>query len=184
MNRVSSSRRLKGVQDLNSRTVLTRIIFVISMACSFSALAADSDNSPLGIGLFPPLQLPNSGYGIVGLRLSLVGVHREAQGIDLALLGNLTNKKFRGLAISGLFNYNSGLSTVVGLQAAGIANLNSGTSTIYGVQLAGYNTAGTVYGLQLGLVNVANDLHGIQIGLFNINKTGIFKGSPIINIGF
>jgi len=160
------------------------VILALCTACSFSALAADSDNSPLGVSLFPPLQLPNSGYGIVGLRVSLVGSHREAQGIDLGLLGNVTNKNFKGLAISGLFNYNYGLSTVVGLQLAGLANLNIGTSKVYGVQLAGYNTAGTVYGLQLGLVNVANDLHGVQIGLFNINKTGIFKGSPLINVGF
>ncbi len=160
------------------------VILALSMLCSFSASAADSDNSPLGVALFPPLQLPNSGYGITGLRLSLVGSHRESQGIDLALLGNVTNKKFRGLAISGLFNYNSGLATVIGLQASALANINVGASTVYGVQLAGYNTAGTVYGLQLGLFNVANDLHGVQIGLFNINRTGLFKGSPIINIGF
>lgn len=175
---------MKGVENLKSRTILKRAILVISLLSSLSSLAADSDYSPLGVGLFPPLQLPNSSYGITGLRLSVVGVHREAQGIDLALLGNVTNRNFRGLAISGLFNYNSGLSTVVGLQAAGLANINLGASKVYGVQFAGYNTAGTVYGLQLGLVNVANDLHGIQIGLFNINKTGFFKGSPIINIGF
>ena len=65
------------------------------MSYSFSASAADSDHSPLGISLFPPLQLPNSGYGINGLRLSLVGSHRESQGIDVGLLGNITNKQFR-----------------------------------------------------------------------------------------
>lgn len=184
MNKVSSPQQLKGVETLNTRTILTAVIFVTSLLSSLSALAADSDYSPLGVGLFPPLQLPNSGYGITGLRLTLVGVHRESQGIDIGLLGNVTNKSFKGLSLSGLFNYNSGLSTVVGLQAAGLANINIGASKVYGVQFAGYNTAGTVYGLQLGLVNVANDLHGIQIGLFNINKTGFFKGSPLINIGF
>lgn len=165
-----------------SRSSFAGILLVFMF--SFSAFGAESDNSPLAIGLFPPLQLPNSGYGIKGLRLSLVGVHRASQGIDLAVLGNSTTNKFGGIAIAGLYNHNRALSSVVGLQLAGIANLNNGPSKVYGVQVAGFNKAGTVYGLQLGLINVATELHGIQIGLFNINKTGPFKGSPIINVAF
>lgn len=159
-------------------------LVLVGVVWSLPVLAADSDNSPLAIGLFPPLQLPDSGYGIKGLRLSVVGVHRQSQGIDLSLLGNVTTNKFRGLAISGLFNYNPGLSTVVGLQLAALANINTGPNTVYGVQVAAYNKAGVVYGLQLGLLNIANELNGVQIGLFNINRAGPFKGSPIINASF
>jgi hypothetical protein len=152
--------------------------------CSFPAVAADSDNTPLEIAIFPPLQLPGTDFGVKGLRLSVVGLNREARGLDLALLGNITNVNFKGIAISGLFNYNRGASTVVGLQVAGLANLNTGHSVVYGVQVAGFNDAGTVYGLQIGLINIANELHGIQIGLCNVNKNGPFHVSPIINAAF
>ncbi len=172
------------ILSMISRKFLNGFILVTIMVCSFSASAADSDRSPIAIGLFPPLQLPSSEYGIRGIRLSLFGMHRESQGIDLAVLGNVSKNKFSGLAIAGLFNYNPGLSTVVGLQMAALANINLGTNSVYGVQLAAYNKAGTVYGLQIGLFNVANELHGVQIGLFNINKAGPFHGSPIINASF
>jgi hypothetical protein len=152
--------------------------------CSFPAMAANSDNTPIEVALFPPLQLPSSEFSVKGLRLSVVGVNREMTGIDLALLGNVTNVGFAGLAISGLFNYNNGGSTVVGLQLALGANINSGHNEVYGLQVAGYNRAGSVYGFQIGLINVADDLHGIQIGLFNMNKNGPFHASPIINAAF
>lgn len=150
----------------------------------YAARAADSDVSPLEVGLFPPLQLPNSDYGIRGLRLTVVGLNREDIGLDVGLLGNITTTTFKGAAISGLFNYNRGGSTVIGFQVAVLANLNTGHSEVYGVQIGGYNQAGTVHGLQLGLVNVATELHGIQIGLFNINRNGPFHASPILNAAF
>lgn len=147
-------------------------------------MAEQSDNTPIEIALFPPLQLPGTEFGVKGLRLSVVGLNREVRGLDLALMGNVTNVEFKGVAIAGLFNYNRGGSTVIGLQVAGVANINSGHSEVYGVQLAGVNMAGTVYGLQLGLVNIATELHGVQIGLVNVNKSGPFHISPIINAAF
>jgi hypothetical protein len=160
------------------------MILITGLMCSFQAVAADSDNTPLEVALFPPLQLPGTGFGVKGLRLSVVGRNREVHGLDLALLGNITDVTFKGIAISGLFNYNRGGASVIGLQFAGLANLNVGHSDVYGIQIAGYNEAGTVYGLQIGLLNIANELHGIQIGLFNINRNGPFHGSPIINAAF
>ena len=108
------------------------------------------------MAIFPPLQYPNTGYGISGLRLSVVGVNREARGLDLAILGNVTDQMFKGVAISGLFNYNRGSSYVYGLQIAGIANINSGPNDVYGMQLALFNYADKVHGLQIGLINMAN----------------------------
>lgn len=169
---------------LANLNIIKVILLITGIMCSVQGAAEGSDNSPLAIGLFPPLQLPGSNYGVKGLRLSIVGVHREVRGLDLGLLGNVTDVTFTGVAISGLFNYNRGNSTVTGLQVAGLANLNSGPSEVYGVQIAAYNNVGTVHGLQLGLLNIANELHGIQIGLFNINRKGPFHGSPIINAAF
>jgi hypothetical protein len=166
------------------RNFLLGIFLVLGLLGGSAARASDSDVSPLEVGLFPPLQLPNSDYGVRGLRFTVVGVNREAIGIDLAVLGNVTNTTFKGTAISGLFNYNRGGSTVIGFQVAALANLNTGHSEVYGIQIGGYNQAGTVHGLQLGLINVATELHGVQIGLFNMNKNGPFHASPIINAAF
>jgi hypothetical protein len=160
------------------------ILLTTSVICSFPATAAESDSSPLEVAIFPPLQFPNTGYGITGLRLSVVGVNREARGLDFAVLGNVTDQMFKGIAISGLFNYNRGSSYIYGLQLAGIANINSGANGIYGMQVALFNSADKVYGLQIGLINMTNALHGVQIGLINFNKNGPFHASPIINAAF
>lgn len=166
------------------RLFLTAILLASSVFGSVAAVADTSDVSPIGLALFPPLQLPPTDFAIKGLRLSVVGRNREAIGIDVAALGHITDVTFKGIALAGLFNYNATNSTVIGLQVAGIANLNLGHSEVYGIQVGAYNSAGTVYGFQFGLINVANELHGIQIGLFNMNKNGPFHASPIINAAF
>lgn len=166
------------------RRILTGILLIAGIVSSSRAMAAGSDVTPIEVGLFPPLQLPGTDYAVKGLRLAGVGVNRTFAGLDLGILGNVTDVEFSGIAISGLFNLNRGTSTVYGLQLAGIANLDLGSSEVYGLQLAGYNYAGKVHGLQIGLINVANELHGVQIGLFNINHNGPFHGSPIINAAF
>ena len=146
--------------------------------------AVGNSNSPLEIGLFPPVQFPSSEFAVHGLRLTVVGLNRESIGIDLALLGNMTKQNFTGLAIAGLFNYNQTTSTIIGLQVAGIANINETASKLYGVEIGLYNQVSIVYGLQIGLINVAHELHGVQIGLINFNAAGPFKASPIINAAF
>jgi hypothetical protein len=168
---------------LATRNFLTGLFLVAGFLCAFPAAATDSA-SPIELALFPPVQFPSTDFAVHGLRLSVVGVNRESHGIDLALLGNITNQDFKGLAISGLFNYNRVTSTIVGFQIAAGANINEASSRLYGVQIAVYNKVSTVYGLQLGLINVAHELHGIQIGLINFNEAGPFKASPIINAAF
>lgn len=168
---------------MNIRSVLTAILLTSSILGSFPVAATDN-SSPIGIDLVPYVQFPNTEFSINGLRLSVVGMNREARGLDLALIGNITTQTFKGLAISGLFNYNKVTSDIIGLQFATLANINMASSRLYGIQIGAYNSVNTVYGLQLGLVNVTSNLHGVQIGLLNFNSGGPFKATPIINIGF
>ncbi len=109
-------------------------------------------------------------------------------GLDFGIGGNITEQEFTGLAISGLFNYTKGSTTVLGLQAAGLTNINTSKTRVYGLQMAlgmNYNTADTevvgfqvaavnqgshtkVFGAQLGIYNEAMDVYGFQIGLINV----------------
>lgn len=168
---------------LISRNFFAGILLVLSTVYTVPAVAV-GNSSPIGVNLFPPLQIPSSDFGIAGLRLSLVGVNRSSHGIDLAVLGNVTKQSFKGVAISGLFNYNEVAASIVGLQFAGVANINGTGSKLYGIQLGLYNRVTKVYGIQLGLINSTHELHGIQIGIINFNEAGPFKVSPIINAAF
>lgn len=167
-----------------TRIFLSAILLITSLMGALPASALES-NSPIAVSIFPPVQFPNSDFGVHGLRFGIVGSHRESIGIDLAVLGNVTKQQFGGLAIAGLFNYNSVNATIVGLQAALLANINNpSASQLNGIQIGAYNRVGKVYGIQLGLINFAHELHGIQIGLINFNEGGPFKASPIINAAF
>lgn len=176
--------------------------------------------SPLSISIVPPLQFPTAEFTVAGARVSLLwGKHRDLYGVDLGVLGNITEGKFVGLGISGIFNLTEGKTTILGLQLAGLANINtreaniiglqaalginendavstiiglqiavianlSAFTNVYGAQIGLYNHALDVYGFQLGLVNSAKNLHGVQIGLLNFNDDGLFRVSPILNVGF
>ena len=146
--------------------------------------AAVGNTTPIAIDLFPPVQFPSSEFEVKGLRLSVVGNNRSVSGLDIGLLGNMTEQSFSGIAISGLFNYNKTAADIIGLQVAGLANLNGIASNLYGVQIGLYNKVSKVYGLQIGLINVAKELHGVQIGLINFNDAGPFKATPFINASF
>lgn len=165
------------------RKFIAGILLAMSLLCSFSATAVES-NSPIGIGLFPPLQVPNTEFGIKGLRLAGVGVNRSAAGLDIGLLGNVTYQSFKGTAVSLLFNYNKVGADIIGLQIAGLANVNGTGSSLYGLQIGLFNKVTNVRGIQIGLVNMTQNLRGIQIGLINFNHAGPFKVSPIINAAF
>lgn len=152
-----------------------------------SARAA-SAITPLSISIMPPVQFPSDEFAIVGLRASvLYGHHRNVYGVDVGLLGNITDQDFTGLGVSGIFNKTSGTTTVLGLQFAGLTNINTGKTSVIGIQAAlgsNYNTAASslvglqvaaanlspfmdIYGLQLGIYNRAREVYGFQIGLVN-----------------
>lgn len=157
--------------------------------------------TPIGLGIYPPVQFPNTKFAVSGVRMSvLMGENREMSGIDIGLIGNNTGQDFVGLAIAGLFNWNQGTATIFGAQLAGIINLNEERGSVYGLQLAIvnqsqfidiyglqvglFNKANSIYGLQVGLFNYTKNLHGLQIGLANYNDGGPFRVSPLINFGF
>ena len=125
-----------------------------------------------------------AGIGISGVFNSTRG-QTTILGLQAAGAANLNNNKVNvwGLQIAGAVNSNVAQSTVVGLQAAIFANLSAYTK-IYGAQIGLYNTAQEVFGFQIGLLNFTTDLHGVQIGLLNFYQNGLFKVSPILNVGF
>lgn len=161
------------------------IAFVVVFSCVSESQAA---LSPLSVSIFPPVQFPPSDFSITGARVSaLWGRHRDVYGIDVGLLGNITDQSFTGIAVSGLFNATHGTTNVLGLQAAGLANFNTNKTSVYGIQfaallnkndaeskvaglqlaLANLSPNTNVYGFQIGIYNKARAVYGLQIGLVN-----------------
>lgn len=168
-------------------------LILFAFAALFSVVQiqeAQAAFTPLSLGVAPPVQFPSKDFTITGARISaLYGQHRDLYGLDLGLLGNITDQEFTGLAISGVFNVTRGATRVLGLQLAGITNINTSKTMVAGVQAAlgvNYNSAAStisglqlagianispftdIYGAQLGLYNRAKDVYGLQIGLVNI----------------
>lgn len=174
----------------------------IALLLSIVAPQAQAFNTPLSINIIPPVQFPSSEYSVTGLRASaLWGNHRDVYGIDLGLLGNITNQRFVGLALAGGFNQTYGNTTILLAQGAIGANLNVQKTNIYGVQFALFNKNDaesslvglglglvnlspnmTVAGLQAGLFNKARSVYGIQIGI--INQTTDLHGLQIGLLNF
>jgi len=161
--------------------------------------------SPIGIAIVPPVQFPGHDFSVTGLRASVLwGNQRNVYGLDVGVVGNMTDGQNTGISASGLFNYNKGATTAVFLQGAGFGNFNVGKAQVYGVQVAGVmnqNRAESsiwgvqaallnlgpytnVRGVQVGLYNRAHDVAGFQIGLVNFYHQGMFSVAPILNVGF
>lgn len=143
----------------------------------FSASASQAAFTPLSVGIAPPVQFPPEDFSITGARLSLLwGQHRDVYGVDVGLLGNITNQDFVGIGVAGGFNATHGTTHVLGLQLAGVGNFNTNKTSVYGLQVAlvtNYNSAESqIYGLQLSAVNLSNftTVNGAQIGIYNRAK--------------
>ncbi len=164
------------------------VFFIFSLFLISQPTWSAASVSPLAVGLIKPVQFPPGDFSITGARLSLLwGQHRDLYGIDVGLLGNITEQTFTGLAVSGLFNATHGTTTILGLQLAGLTNINTNKTNVYGLQLAllaNYQEAAStvvgvqmavanfaahtdIYGFQLGVYNKAQSVHGLQIGLVN-----------------
>lgn len=131
--------------------------------------------SPISLSILPPVQFPAEDFNITGLRLSVLwGRQRDIYGLDLGVIGNMTNQTFVGTAVSGLFNINRGMTTILGAQVAGGANISKQKTNIFGVQLAlGLNSleaASSVTGLQLAMANLSphTNIYGVQAGIYNV----------------
>jgi hypothetical protein len=167
-------------------TLFALLTFAVVLMPSPQAHAAIS---PLSVSVVPPVQFPPADFTITGARLSLIyGKQRDIYGLDLGVIGNVTELTFTGAAVSGLFNITHGTTTVIGLQAAGGANINTNKTRVIGLQIAaGLNLneaessiAGLqlalanlsphtrVYGAQVGVYNKAQDVYGLQIGVVNV----------------
>jgi hypothetical protein len=153
------------------RTLVVIAVFMLN------SNTADAASSPISLAVVPPVQFPPSDFSVPGLRLSLIyGQHRDVYGIDIGVLGNVTEQDFVGLAVAGGMNVTRGTTKALGLQGAGLANLNYGKTRVVGVQLAGvanYNQAeSSLAGVQLALVNLADytNVYGIQAGVYNRAK--------------
>ena len=170
--------------------IKTGLKFFFLSVILLSSYFAEAAITPLALTIVPPVQFPAEDFSITGLRLGLLGHHRDLFGVDLGLIGNITDQEFRGLALSGIFNYTKGDSTIFGIQLAGIANVNTSKINVYGLQFAlgaNYNPATSsvvgvqialanlsaftdIYGLQLGVYNKSASVHGLQIGLVNVTN--------------
>jgi hypothetical protein len=167
-----------------------KIILQFILGCSLLiTVPAWSAVTPLSVGIAPPVQFPPDDFSVTGLRASVLwGHHRDLYGVDLGVLGNITDQTFTGIGVAGVFNATHGSTTALGLQLAGLTNINTGKTSVYGVQAAlglNLNTVASqvagvqlalanvspftdIYGLQLGVYNKAQEVYGFQIGLINV----------------
>jgi hypothetical protein len=168
---------------------MKKILSPVLVALAFLSISsAHAAMSPVAVSIVPPIEFPGHDFSVTGLRLSaLWGNQRNVYGLDLGVVGNMTDGDNVGISASGIFNYNKGATTAVLLQAAGFGNFNVGKARIFGLQIAGImnkNEAESVVGgvqvallnlcpytnirgLQAGLYNKAHDVVGFQIGVIN-----------------
>jgi hypothetical protein len=189
---------MKGEQRMFCRG--GKWLIALLLACPLWAHAA---YSPLGLDIIPPVEFPPDDFSIAGARVSaLWGRQRDVYGLDVGVLGNVTELNFVGLAVSGVFNTTYGSTTILGLQAAGAFNYNTnktsvtglqlalgvnrnvGESSVTGLQLALANLSDhtKIYGFQIGIYNEAEEVYGFQIGL--VNKTTNLHGLQVGIVNF
>lgn len=141
--------------------------------------------------IVPPIQYPDQGKAALTRFSVIYGQHAGIIGLDVGLIGNMTDQFFLGTAISGLFNINNGKTYIIGAQIAGLTNWIKSDAVVAGVQLtAGVNyikgsghigglqlgllgnvaTNTNIYGFQVGIYNEAADVYGFQFGLVNIAR--------------
>jgi hypothetical protein len=180
---------------------MKKTFLIFSLACVlFSFNSTQAAVSPLSVSIVPPIEFPPADFTVTGARASVLwGKHRDLYGVDVGLLGNITEQTFTGIAVSGVFNNTRGITNILGLQFAGLANVNTNKVSVYGLQATlgvNYNSAASsiagvqlglianispftdIYGFQVGLYNKAKDVYGLQIGLVNVadNLHGIQIG--------
>src|SRR6185312_9785453 len=105
---------------------MTKLFKLLLAALSLTSFSiAQAGITPIGIAIMPPVELPPQDFTVVGARVSVIyGENYNMYGVDLGAIGNVTDQNFVGIGVSGVFNFNKGQSTILGLQAAGIANVN------------------------------------------------------------
>lgn len=147
--------------------------------------------SPVGVGIFDPVQFPDAGHDIYGLRFGgILGRSASVWGLDLGLAEISTGDMFGLQASAFSWTGNRAFGAQFGafanmvsecailLQGAGAANIVYGDA--YGIQLAGVsNYANTFTGLQLASIvnwNVQTS-YGFQAAVANADQFEFFGGS-------
>ena len=136
--------------------------------------------SPLGIGLLPPLaQYPEQAWSVTGFRFNLLaGHHCDVFALDIGTFVNIADGDMFGLEVAGIYNQIG--SSSGSLQIAGLANTCSGT--FGGVQIAGIlnpnSIGGYGFGGQIAGMNKADSIDGVQIGVL-CKATGKITGGQV-----
>ena len=140
-----------------------------------------SQNRPVQIALFTPVQLFPENNSIVGIRLNVIyGCNTSVTGIDFGFVNRTTKGTSKGWQ-TGLVGINE--SDFVGWQDNYFINVTK--ANFEGLQLGIINYAGSAKGIQFGVINYAERMQGLQIGLLNIIKQdGAFPVFPIVNWSF
>jgi len=153
------------------KSVAAAIIgLAVAAGSSIEARAEASEGrwfSPLGIGLFAPVQLPYIACDVYGVRVDcIMGWNDNVYGVDLTPVA-ICSSDFAGIE-AGAFNWTG--SCAWGVQFGALANV-VGDKTI-ALQFAGVANVvhGDGAGLQMSLVNYANSFVGAQIGAIDWNS--------------
>lgn len=141
---------------------------------------ATAQETPLGLSLFDPIQLPDRDRSIHGVRLTLIyGRHHDLHGADIGglilpfavnhLTGELRGAQF------GLANWVDG--DVYGSQVGGL-NRIGGRGTGFQGGFVNISEGSRHFLGQWGLVNVTTGFHeGFQAGF--VNHAGRVKGAQV-----
>lgn len=149
-------------------------LLVVLMLLMFSLKVARADDyiGP-GVALIPEIQAPEPDHEVTSRFSWIYGRNKGVYGLDIGLVGNITDKFFLGTALTLGFNATRAKAVIVGFQFAGLANWNAGNTYVNGFQASlgvNYNKGdGYVAGVQLAPVNIApkTNIVGLQAGLFN-----------------
>ena len=113
-----------------------------------------------------------------GLSVDAVGVTRNMYGLEVNLIGSMTDRVMGGLQVAGIAN-------VVGEDAYGVQTALGANFArrAHGLQLAlVYNQTDLLWGCQIGIVNMAFACdHGFQIGLVNVIMDNQLPFLPFVN---
>lgn len=181
--------------------------FTLGLATETKAENSTWRWSPIGVGLFAPVQLPFTDSHVYGVRLGgLLGWNENVVGIDCGL-ANVVKGDFGGIQL-GAVNYDAAIAGGIqagvlswteldfyGVQFAG-ANVDqrrqlgfavgaiNWADSVIGGQIGAFNFANEVTGFQLGLINATEDMSGVQIGLINMITSSYLPVFPFVNVLF
>jgi hypothetical protein len=136
---------------------------------------------PFAVGIWPSLdarpgQRVENRF-VLGL---LIGHSDELDGLQLSLVGSVTEARMRGAQISNAFNLARGWSR--GLQLS--AGVNIATGEFHGLQAAPVNVAvGAFRGAQMGVVNLSQgELEGARFGVVNLAQSQRGASFAVVNL--